>query len=135
MAVTVRLEDNLDVSRGDMICRPSNRPTVGQDISAMICWMSESSQLQPRQKLAIKHTTRVAKAMIKDINYKVDVTTLHRDESINALGLNDIGRVSLRTTAPLFYDEYRRNRITGSFILIDEVTGNTVGAGMTIPNG
>jgi sulfate adenylyltransferase large subunit len=135
MSVTVRLEDNLDVSRGDMICRPSNRPTVGQDISAMVCWMNEASQLQPRQKLAIKHTTRVARAMIKDINYKVDVTTLHRDESINALGLNDIGRVSLRTTAPLFYDEYRRNRITGSFILIDEVTGNTVGAGMTIPNG
>jgi bifunctional enzyme CysN/CysC len=134
MSVTVRLEDNIDISRGDMICRPHNRPTVGQDIDAMICWMSESSQLQPRQKLAIKHTTRVARAMITDVNYKVDVTSLHRDESIHALGLNDIGRVQMRTTAPLFYDEYRRNRVTGSFILIDEVTGSTVGAGMTISN-
>ncbi|MEA2654884.1 MAG: sulfate adenylyltransferase subunit 1, partial [Chloroflexota bacterium] len=115
MSVTVRLEDDIDVSRGDMICRPSNRPTVGQDISAMVCWMNESQQLLPRQKLAIKHTTRVARALVTDIAYKVDVTTLHRDESINALGLNDIGRISLRTTAPLFYDEYRRNRFTGSF--------------------
>ncbi len=134
MSVTVRLEDNIDVSRGDMICRPHNRPTVGQDIDAMVCWMSEASQLQPRQKLAIKHTTRVARALITDIAYKVDVTSLHRDERVNALGLNDIGRVKLRTTAPLFYDEYRRNRVTGSFILIDEVSGNTVGAGMTNSN-
>jgi sulfate adenylyltransferase large subunit len=132
MSVTVRLEDDIDVSRGDMICRPSNRPTVGQDISAMVCWMNEAQQLLPRQKLAIKHTTRVARALVTDIAYKVDVTTLHRDESINALGLNDIGRISLRTTAPLFYDEYRRNRFTGSFILIDEVTGNTVAAGMML---
>jgi bifunctional enzyme CysN/CysC len=133
MSVTVRLEDDIDVSRGDMICRPHNRPTAGQDISAMVCWMSEQSRLQPRQKLAIKHTTRVARAMITDIAYKVDVTSLHRDESANSLGLNDIGRVALRTTAPLFYDEYRRNRITGSFILIDEVTGSTVAAGMALP--
>jgi bifunctional enzyme CysN/CysC len=132
MSVTVRLEDNLDVSRGDMICRPSNRPTVGQDIQAMVCWMNEAQQLLPRQKLAIKHTTRVARALVTDIAYKVDVTTLHRDESIHALGLNDIGRISMRITAPLFYDEYRRNRFTGSFILIDEVTGNTVGAGMML---
>jgi sulfate adenylyltransferase large subunit len=132
MSVTVRLEDNIDVSRGDLICRPHNRPTVGQDIEAMICWMSDQSTLQTRQKLAIKHTTRVARALITDIAYKVDVTSLHRDESVSSLGLNDIGRVALRTTAPLFYDEYRRNRITGSFILMDEATGNTVAAGMTI---
>ena len=133
MSVTVRLADNLDISRGDMICRPSNRPTVGQDISAMVCWMDETASLQPRQKLAIKHTTRSARAMITDIAYKVDITTLHRDETANSLALNEIGRISMRTTAPLFYDEYRRNRITGSFILIDEATGNTVAAGMTIP--
>jgi sulfate adenylyltransferase large subunit len=133
MSVTVRLEDDIDVSRGDMICRPHNQPTVGQDISAMVCWMSESTQLQPRQKLAIKHTTRSARALITDVAYKVDVTSLHRDESVHTLGLNDIGRVALRTTAPLFYDEYRRNRLTGSFILIDEPTGATVAAGMVIP--
>ncbi len=133
MSVTVRLEDNIDVSRGDMICRPHNQPTVGQDISAMVCWMSETVSLVPRMKLAIKHTTRVARAMITDVAYKVVVTTLHRDENIHSLGLNDIGRVSMRTTAPLFYDEYRRNRITGSFILIDEATGNTVGGGMALP--
>ncbi len=132
MSVTVRLEDDIDVSRGDMICRPHNQPTVGQDISAMVCWMSETTKLAPRQKLAIKHTTRTARAMVTEVSYRVDVTTLHRDETVGSLGLNDIGRVSLRTTAPLFYDEYRRNRITGSFILIDEITGNTVGAGMTI---
>jgi sulfate adenylyltransferase subunit 1 (EFTu-like GTPase family) len=132
MSVTVRLTDDIDVSRGDMICRPSNRPTVGQDISAMVCWMSEQIALVPRQKLAIKHTTRTARAMITDIAYKVDVTTLHRDESAQSLSLNDIGRISMRTTAPLFYDAYRRNRVTGSFVLIDETTGNTVAAGMTI---
>jgi bifunctional enzyme CysN/CysC len=134
MSVTVRLEDNLDISRGDMICRPANQPSNSQDVSAMVCWMSEAASLLPRQKLAIKHTTRTARAMVKEINYRVDVDTLHRDESANALTLNEIGRVQLRTTVPLFHDEYRRNRSTGSFILIDETTGVTVGAGMTLPD-
>jgi bifunctional enzyme CysN/CysC/sulfate adenylyltransferase subunit 1 len=131
MSVTVRLEDDVDVSRGDMICRPHNAPTPTQDIDAMVCWMS-SQHLQPRQKLAIKHTTRTARAMVKDIQYRLDVNTLHRDQETHELGLNEIGRVQLRTTAPLLTDAYSKNRTTGSFILIDEASGITVGAGMVI---
>ena len=129
MSVTVRLEDDVDVSRGDMICRARNAPTPTQDIDAMVCWMS-TQPLQPRQKLAIKHTTRTARAMVKDIQYRLDVNTLHRDQDTNELGLNEIGRVQLRTTAPLLTDPYSKNRTTGSFILVDEATGVTVGAGM-----
>jgi len=132
MSVIVRLEDNIDVSRGDMICRPNNQPEVGQDIDAMVCWMSETSALEPRRKLALKHTTRSVRAMVKDLQYRLDINTLSRDEDAAALSLNEIGRVTLRTTQPLFYDEYRRNRGTGSFILIDEATNATVGAGMII---
>jgi sulfate adenylyltransferase subunit 1 len=129
MSVTVRLEDDLDVSRGDMICRPSNAPRPSQDIDAMICWMSPDA-MRPRQKLAIKHTTRMGRAMIKDIQYRLDVNTLHRDLETKELGLNEIGRVQLRTTVPLLCDPYEKNRSTGSFVLIDEATGVTVGAGM-----
>jgi bifunctional enzyme CysN/CysC len=132
MSVTVTLNDEIDISRGDMICRPNNQPTIGQDIDAMVCWMTEQSKLVPRAKLAIKHTTRSARAMVKDIHYRLDVNTLHRDEHADHLQLNEIGRISLRTTVPLFFDEYRRNRETGSFILIDEGTNATVGAGMII---
>jgi sulfate adenylyltransferase large subunit len=132
MSVTIRLEDEIDISRGDMICRPKNQPTAGQDIEAMVCWMSESGALRPRQKLAIKHTSRWARTMVTDVQYRLDVNTLHRDEEADELALNEIGRVSLRTTAPLFYDEYRRNRATGSFILVDETTNNTVAAGMIL---
>jgi bifunctional enzyme CysN/CysC len=129
MAITLRLVDDLDVSRGDMICRPGNQPSVGQDIEAMICWMAEQP-LRAGMKLSIKHTTRTAKVLAKDLRYRLDVNTLHRDEAAAELAMNDIGRVSLRTTVPLFYDEYRRNRVTGSFILIDDVTNSTAGAGM-----
>ncbi|MFL6140213.1 MAG: sulfate adenylyltransferase subunit CysN [Frankiaceae bacterium] len=129
MSVTVRLADDLDISRGDMICRPSNQPTPTQDIDAMVCWMVDKP-LQVGAKYAIKHTTRWARAMVKDVVYRVDVNTLHRDESAADLGLNDIGRLRLRTTQPLYADDYRRNRTTGSFILVDEATNNTVGAGM-----
>ena len=129
MSVTVRLQDDLDVSRGDMICRPQNAPTPSQDIDAMVCWMA-SKPLQPRQKLAIKHTTRMARALVKDVQYRLDINTLHRDTDTKRLGLNEIGRVRLRTTSPLFVDPYEKNRATGSFILIDEATGVTVGAGM-----
>jgi bifunctional enzyme CysN/CysC len=129
MSVTVRLADELDVSRGDMICRPHNQPSVAQDIDAMVCWMAEEP-LAPGQKLAVKHTTRSARALVKDLQYRLDVNTLHRDESASSLGLNDVGRVRLRTTVPLLADEYRRNRQTGGFILIDEMTNRTVGAGM-----
>ncbi|MGI8792300.1 MAG: elongation factor 1-alpha C-terminal domain-related protein, partial [Acidimicrobiales bacterium] len=128
-SVTIRLSDDLDVSRGDMICRPNNRPMVSQDIDAMLCWMVDRP-LRPGAMYAIKHTTRWARALVKDLRYKIDVNTLHRDEDSTSLGLNDIGRVVLRTTVPMFFDEYRRNRTTGSFILVDEATNETVAAGM-----
>jgi bifunctional enzyme CysN/CysC/sulfate adenylyltransferase subunit 1 len=131
MSVTVRLEDDIDVSRGDMICRPQNAPKPSQDIDAMICWMA-TSPLQPRQKLAIKHTTRMGRALIKDIQYRLDVNSLHRDLETKNLGLNEIGRVQIRTTVPLLCDPYETNRTTGSFILIDEATGVTVGGGMIL---
>jgi bifunctional enzyme CysN/CysC len=131
MAVTVRLADDVDVSRGDMICRPHNQPTVGQDIDAMVCWMTDAP-LTPGAKLGIKHTTRTARAVVRDLQYRLDVNTLHRDDSADRLALNEIGRVTLRTTQPLFYDEYRRSRTTGSFILIDEATNTTAGAGMIL---
>jgi bifunctional enzyme CysN/CysC len=130
MSVTVRLTDELDISRGDMLCRPGNQPHVGQDIDAMICWMSDTSQLRPGAMYGLKHTTRSVRAKVTALDYQVDVTTLHRTEGVPHLSLNEIGRVKLRTTQPLFYDEYRRNRTTGSFILIDEATGTTVAAGM-----
>ncbi len=129
MSVTVRLTDDLDVSRGDMICRPKNAPRVSQDIDAMVAWMVPEP-LRNRRKLAIKHTTRNARAVVKDIQYRLDINTLHRDQDSNELGINEIGRVTLRTTQPLLCDDYSTNRATGSFILIDEATGNTVGAGM-----
>ena len=132
MSVTLRLTDEIDISRGDMIARRKNQPHIGQDIEAMVCWMSESTWLREGAKLAIKHTTRWARAVVKDLQYQLDVNTLHRYEDAVGLALNEIGRVTLRTTLPLFYDEYRRNRATGSFILVDEGTNTTVGAGMIL---
>ncbi len=132
MSVTLRLTDDVDVSRGDMICTPENAPHVGQDIEAMVCWMGERTSMTPGMKLLLKHTTRPARAVVKDVLSRLDVNTLEHDDSISALTLNEIGRVSLRTTSPLFFDEYRHNRLTGSFILIDEATFATVGAGMII---
>jgi bifunctional enzyme CysN/CysC len=131
MAVTLRLSDELDVSRGDLICRPNNAPTPTQDIDAMVCWMSDAP-LAPGQQLALKHTTRNARVLVRDLLYRLDVNTLHRDEASTSLALNDIGRVRLRSTSPLFLDAYRRNRTTGAFILIDESTNRTVGAGMAL---
>ncbi|MCU1487947.1 MAG: sulfate adenylyltransferase subunit 1 [Actinomycetia bacterium] len=131
MSVTIRLADDVDVSRGDMICRPHNRPEVTQDVDAMICWMHEQP-MKTRGKYFIKHTTRDARALVQELHYRLDVNTLHRDETAETLGLNEIGRVTLRTTVPLFVDEYRRNRFTGSFILVDEATNATVGAGMIL---
>ena len=132
MSVTVRLTDEIDISRGDMICRPKNQPEVGQNIDAMICWMSDTTQLRPGQKLAIKHTTKWARALIKNLQYRLDINTLHRVEDATELKLNEIGRIQFRTTQPLFFDEYKRNRSTGSFILVDETTNATVGAGMIL---
>ncbi|MDX2057033.1 MAG: GTP-binding protein [Gemmatimonadales bacterium] len=131
LSVTIRLADEIDISRGDMICRPHNAPTVSQDIEAMVCWFGERP-MATKSTYTIKHTSRTARAMVKDLRYRLDVNTLSRDESARQLGMNDMGRVQLRTTVPLFFDEYRRNRTTGSFILVDEATNNTVGAGMII---
>ena len=132
MSVSIRLTDDLDISRGDMICRRHNQPSIDQDFDAMVCWMGDASALRAGNKLAIKHTTRSARCLVKDLQYRLDVNTLHRDEGADALRLNEIGRVSLRTTVPLFYDEYRRNRMTGSFILLDEGSNATVAGGMIL---
>jgi bifunctional enzyme CysN/CysC len=131
MSVLVRLADELDISRGDMLCRPHNQPSAGQDLSAMVCWMAEAP-LRPGAKLWLKHTTRWARSLVKDLQYRLDVNTLHRDQDATELGLNDIGRIDVRTTVPLFYDEYRLNRATGSFVLVDEATDATVAAGMIL---
>ncbi|MDQ6696480.1 MAG: GTP-binding protein, partial [Actinomycetota bacterium] len=132
MSVSIRLADDLDISRGDMICRRHNQPSIDQDFEAMVCWMGDASPLMAGNKLAIKHTTRSARCLVKDLQYRLDVNTLHRDELAQSLQLNEIGRVSLRSTVPLFYDEYRRNRLTGSFILMDEGSNATVGGGMIL---
>ncbi|WP_028473857.1 sulfate adenylyltransferase subunit 1 [Nocardioides alkalitolerans] len=134
MSVTIRLDEDVDVSRGDMIARPNNAPTVTQDIDAMVAWMS-TTPLKPRQKLLVKHTTRTVKALVKELDYRLDVNTLHRDLEAGELGVNEIGRVRLRTQQPLLVDAYSRNRTTGAFILIDEATGVTVGAGMINDKG
>ncbi len=131
MSVTMRLEDEIDISRGDMIVRENNVPTIGQDFDIMLCWMSDKKLVQ-NGKYFIKHTSRDAKCIVKDIRYKVDINTLHRIEDDKQIGMNDIARISLRTTIPFFYDKYRINRMTGSIILIDEATNETVGAGMII---
>ena len=131
MSVTLTLEDEIDISRGDMIVRENNQPDVSQDVEVMICWLNEKP-LQLRGKYALKHTSNDARCVVKDIKYKLDINTLHRNEEDKSIEMNDIARVSLRTTKPLFFDAYRRNRITGSLILIDEATNETVGAGMII---
>ncbi len=131
MSVVLRLKDEMDISRGDMICRANNAPSASQEVDAMLCWMTDAP-LSPGRMLSIKHTTRTGRALVKELQYRLDVNTLHRDEGAASLGLNDVGRVRLRTTAPLFLDSYRRNRATGGFILIDEATNNTVAAGIVL---
>ena len=130
MAVTLLLTDDLDISRGDMICRPHNRPTPTQDLDAMVAWMDSEHPLALRKIYTLKHTTRSVRAMVTDLRYRLDVSTLHHEEGVAQLALNEIGRVTLRATSPLFADDYRRNRITGSFVLIDEATNQTAAAGM-----
>jgi sulfate adenylyltransferase subunit 1 len=131
MSVTIRIEDEIDISRGDMIVRTNNVPKVGQDIELMVCWLSKNKMI-PRGKYAIKHTTRDTRCMITEVKYKLNINTLHRMEDDKSIGMNDIARISIRTTQPLFYDTYRRNRVTGSLIIIDEATNETVAAGMII---
>ncbi len=131
MSVTLTLDDDIDISRGDMIVRENNQPTVGQDIDLMVCWLNEKP-ITPGGKYAIKHTTNDARCIIKEIRYKLDINTLHRNEDDKIIGVNDIARVKIRTTKPLLYDRYERNRETGSLIFIDEGTNETVGAAMII---
>jgi bifunctional enzyme CysN/CysC len=131
MSVTVTLEDDVDVSRGDVLARPHNHPIVDQDLDAMICWLAPTP-MRPGGRYAIKHTTRSARAVVRELHYRIDINTLHRDETAELLGLNEIGRARLRTTVPLVYDPYTRNRATGGFILIDDATNETVGAGMLL---
>ncbi len=130
MAVTIRLADDVDISRGNLICRPNNQPHATQDLEAMVCWMDSSSALTPRKIYTLKHTTRTVRAMVTDLRYRLDINTMHRDQNATSLSLNEIGRVVLRTTEPVFVDDYRRNRATGSFVLIDEATNQTVAGGM-----
>ena len=131
MSVAITLEDEIDISRGDMIAKPNNQPHSEQEIEMMICWLNAKG-LRPGAKYLIRHTTNEAKCIIKDIRYKIDINTLERHEGDYEIGMNDIGRISLKTAKPLFYDSYRKNRITGSVILIDEFTNETVGAGMIV---
>ena len=131
MSVVIQLTDDVDVSRGDMLVRSNNQPDLNQDIEIMMCWLDNKAP-NPKSKYIIKHTTSEAKAIIKNIRYKLDVNTLHRNvENLN-IGMNDVARVQLRTTKPLLTDAYRKNRTTGSIILIDESTHETVAAGMII---
>jgi bifunctional enzyme CysN/CysC len=132
MSVSVELADDVDLSRGDLICRDDEPPREARELEAMICWMSERQTLRPGAKLGIKHTTRSARALVSELRYLLDVNTLDCETSAEELALNDIGRVTLRTTAPFFVDSYADNRITGSFVLIDEPTGDTVAAGMIL---
>jgi sulfate adenylyltransferase subunit 1 len=131
MSVAITLEDEIDLSRGDQLAKANNQPQVSQTIDAMICWFSEKP-LQSQGKYLIRHTTREAKCAIKAIRYKVNINTLHKQEGDVSLGMNDIGRIQIRSSVPLVFDAYRRNRTTGSFILVDEFTHATVGAGMIL---
>ena len=131
-SVTILLEDDLDLSRGDMIVRPNNQPTATQDIEVMLCWFDESKSLLPGAKYTIKHTTQDARCIVKDIRYRLNINSLHRDLEDKDIKMNEIGRVLLRTTKPLFIDSYTKNRVTGSIILIDEATNRTVAAGMVV---
>ena len=132
MSVTVTLEDEIDISRGDMIVKQNNPPQSSQQIEAMICWFSSEADLQERGRYTLRHTTNDVKCLVKELKYKMDINSLHKLEDDREVRLNDIARVSLQVSAPLHYDRYRRNRATGSFILIDEQTNNTVAAGMIV---
>jgi len=130
-SVTLTLEDDIDISRGDMIVDPDNLPLSGQDITLMICWLNEKP-MRPAARYWVRHTSREVKCIIKDVNFKVNINTLGKEYEDKNIGLNEIAEITLRTTQPLFYDSYRKNRFTGSLILVDEGTNETVCAGMII---
>ena len=130
-SVVMTLKDEIDISRGDMLVKANNPPNIGQDVEAMVCWFSQKP-MEARGKYLLRHTTKETKAIVQDLRYQVDIETLHKKEGVPTLAMNDIGRVSLRTATPLFYDSYRRNRLTGSFVLVDPGTHETVAAGMIV---
>ena len=127
-SVTMTLTDDIDLSRGDMIARENNQPESVQELDAQICWMGEQP-LNPADRYIVRHGTSEVKSMIREVMYKLDINTLHRDESDTNIGMNDIARIKLRTASPLLVDDYRRNRTTGSFVLIDPNSNLTVAAG------
>jgi len=131
MSVTLTLDRDVDVSRGDMIVRENNMPQSGQEFDLMVCWLNQEP-LNPAGRYTLRHTTKEVRCMVKDIRYKIDINTLHRNENDKGIGMNDIARIQVKTTAPLFYDPYRKNRHTGSVVLVDESTNETVGAGMIV---
>ena len=128
-SVTITLEDDIDVSRGDILARPKNLPRCEQEFEAALCWMAEEP-MRPRKKYIVKHTTRQVRGFVTELRYRIDVDSLHRDETATELQLNEIGRCIIRTQKPIYCDDYRQNRSMGSFILIDELTNQTVAAGM-----
>jgi sulfate adenylyltransferase subunit 1 len=128
-SINMLLEDDIDISRGDMIVKENNLPQQSQDIDIMFCWLGDKPML-PNGKYILKHTSSEVKCKVSQVTYKINMETLERDKTVDSVGMNDIGRMVLRTQKPLFYDPYRKNRITGSVILIDEATNNTVCAGM-----
>ena len=132
MSVTVTLEDELDLSRGDMIAKPNNKPKVLQDIELMVCWFSDTAKLETGRKYTIRNTTKEVKCLVKEVLYKIDINTLHKVEGALEVGLNDIARIRVRTSSPLLVDSYKRNRMTGSIILVDELTNATLAAGMVL---
>ena len=131
MSVTITLEDEIDISRGDIIAKPNNQPQAEQDIDLMLCWMNQRP-LNINSKFFIRHTSREVRGVLKEVQYKLDINSLHRVENVDQLVMNDIARVKIRTAQPLFFDSYRKNRVTGSLILVDEGTYETVAAGMIV---
>ncbi|HAF58935.1 MAG TPA: sulfate adenylyltransferase [Opitutae bacterium] len=129
-SVTILLEDQIDVSRGDMLVKPNNQPNNSQDLDARICWFSGSKKLTQGTKLILRHTTKEAQVIVSEVRYKIDVNSLRKNEEQKEFGMNDIGRITLRSSLPIFWDSYRRNRNTGSFILVDPFTNETLAAGM-----
>jgi sulfate adenylyltransferase subunit 1 len=131
-SVTILLNDDIDISRGDMLVRENNKPDVLQDLDLMICWFDNAKPLNLNGKYILRHTTQEARCIVKDLRYKMDINSLHRDQEDKNVAMNDIARIQIRSTKPLFVDSYRQNRITGSVILIDEGSNSTVAAGMVI---
>ena len=129
LSCSLLLKEDIDISRGDMIVKVNNPPQRGQDIEAMLCWFSDKKMMM-RGKYSLRHTTKEVKAIVSDLQYKININTLRKIEDDKEFGMNEIGRVSIRTSSPIYFDSYENNRTTGSFILVDDMTNETVAAGM-----